>query len=527
MNCFQNCRRRGDESWAGGEKNDSSRRRLQGEWLVNAAPRICLFLFLALAAAFSVAAKDLADYRVGDVAEADLTTFVPLDVPDAVATAAQQASAMEKIPSVFRDFPHAATNQMAVEFSTVMAVVHGKFKAALQKEFSTAALAEEKISAPEFTNFVASFISANNRFPVNAALAAEWARGGSGAEMTGGLLARLFAAMHRPVCADRLPPDFFAGENFFAVPVSRPDDVPALAEVEANGRFIAASNFITVSQLRLSFRQSFSEDEQPFAAALAGFLRPVCAPDLALTEQYRRQSASQSVVMVHFNQGQVIIPRGRIVDEKTLAAITQLREKTAPQKNAAAAAAAVKKVAPAKTVPAPAPNYLGWGASGLAGIVAFYFFLKAARPRRQIPLVTQAAAMSGQPVLFAEVLDGRMQVQPPASVNELLKSAPSGLAPQFVDALKEAVVTELATQRRDLIFAQQAAAAEIADLARRLESVQAPLLERLRAYEQRIHELEAELADQSKQNRELVQLKIEMLRQQIRAESNPRPANFN
>ena len=113
--------------------------------------------------AFSVAAKDLADYRVGDVAEADLTTFVPLDVPDAVATAAQQAAAMEKIPSVFRDFPHAATNQLAVEFSTVMSVVHGKFQAALQKEFSAATLDEAKISAPEFASFFAAFSVANNR----------------------------------------------------------------------------------------------------------------------------------------------------------------------------------------------------------------------------------------------------------------------------------------------------------------------------------------------------------------------------
>ena len=493
---------------------------------MNAATRIWPLFFLALTMAFSVAAKDLADYRVGDVAEADLTTFVPLDVPDAVATAAQQAAAMEKIPSVFRDFPHAATNQLAVEFSTVMSVVHGKFQAALQKEFSAATLDEAKISAPEFASFFAAFSVANNRYPINSALAADWARGGSGAEIIGTFRARLLAAMARPVCADQLPPDFFPGENFFAVPVSRADESPSLADVEDSGRLMAATNLITVARLRIFFRESFSQDEQPLAAALAGFLRPACAPDLALTDAYRRRTASQSVVMVHFDLGQVIIPRGRIVDEKALAAIAQLREKIAVKK-AASPVAAAKKIAPEKTVPASAPNYLGWIASGLAGVVAFYFFLKAARPRRQIPLMTQAAAMSGQPILFAKVLDDRLQVQPPASVTEILKTAPPNLAPQFVDALKEAVVTELATQRRDLLFAQQAAAAEIADLARRLESVQAPLLERLRAYEQRINELEAELANQSKQNRELAQLKIEMLRQQIRSESSERPANFN
>jgi hypothetical protein len=339
--------------------------------------------------------------------------------------------------------------------------------------------------------------------------------------------------LDRPVCADQLPPDFFAGENFYAVPVASPDEVPSLADIENNGRLIAATNLLTVSQLRLLFRRSFPPAEQPFAARLAGFLRPVCAPDAALTEEFRRRAVSHSVVMAHYDAGQVVITHGRTVDAKTLAAIGQLREKTAPPKTAAPAVA-VKNVAPAKTVsatPPPktaaAPNYLGWAASALAGVIAFYFVIKAARPRRRIPLVTQAAAASGQPILFAEVLDHRMQLQPPASVTEILKTAPPNLAPKFVESLKEAVVTELATQRRDLLFAQQAAAAEIADLANRLENAQAPLLERLRAYEERITELEFELADKSKQNRELLQLKIEMLRQQIDSERTGRPANFN
>ena len=64
-------------------------------------------------------------------------------------------------------------------------------------------------------------------------------------------------------------------------------------------------------------------------------------------------------------------------------------------------------------------------------------------------------------------------------------------------------------QRRALLAAQQQAAAELTELARRLEAVQTPMLERLRAYEQRIAELEKELAEQSKENRELLKLKID------------------
>jgi len=108
-----------------------------------------------------------------------------------------------------------------------------------------------------------------------------------------------------------------------------------------------------------------------------------------------------------------------------------------------------------------------------------------------------------------------------------LNAVQTSLAPHLVDALKSAVVQELATQRRELLAAQQAAAAELTELARRLEAVQTPMLERLRAYEQRIHELEKDLADQSKENRELLKLKIDLLREKIESERSVSRLPFN
>jgi hypothetical protein len=129
-------------------------------------------------------------------------------------------------------------------------------------------------------------------------------------------------------------------------------------------------------------------------------------------------------------------------------------------------------------------------------------------------------------VIF-KALNGKTQPLPPASVNALLKTVQSSLAPHLVDALKNAVVQELAAQRCELLAAQQAASAELTELAKRLEAVQTPLLERLRAYEQRISELEKDLADQSKENRELLKLKIDLLREQIETERSASRVNFN
>lgn len=129
--------------------------------------------------------------------------------------------------------------------------------------------------------------------------------------------------------------------------------------------------------------------------------------------------------------------------------------------------------------------------------------------------------------VIAKILNGKTQPLPPPSVNSLLNSVQSSLAPHLVDALKDAVVQELAAQRRELLAAQQTASAELTQLVQRLESVQTPLLERLRAYESRISELEKDLADQSKENRELLKLKIELLKEQVETERTANRLNFN
>ncbi|HEV2696283.1 MAG TPA: hypothetical protein VG347_25585 [Verrucomicrobiae bacterium] len=129
--------------------------------------------------------------------------------------------------------------------------------------------------------------------------------------------------------------------------------------------------------------------------------------------------------------------------------------------------------------------------------------------------------------IIARVLNAKTQPLPPPSVNAILNSVQSSLAPHLVEALKDAVVQELAAQRRDLLAAQQTASAELTVLIKRLESVQTPLLERLRTYESRISELEKDLADQSKENRELLKLKIDLLKEQVETERAANRLNFN
>jgi hypothetical protein len=103
----------------------------------------------------------------------------------------------------------------------------------------------------------------------------------------------------------------------------------------------------------------------------------------------------------------------------------------------------------------------------------------------------------------------------------------ASLAPHLARALKEALVQELAIQRKELLQAQQIAAAEIAQLTHHLDELRVPIQERLRSYEMRIQELEKELAARNEENRELLKLKIDMLRRQLEVESTRNRMEFN
>ncbi len=110
---------------------------------------------------------------------------------------------------------------------------------------------------------------------------------------------------------------------------------------------------------------------------------------------------------------------------------------------------------------------------------------------------------------------------------EQLVATRDALAPLLAQAVKEAVVQELAAQRRELLRVQENAAMELVAMIRRLDSLQAPLQDRMRAYESRIQELEKELAARTEENQELLKLKIEMLRRQLETESVRNRMEFN
>ena len=200
------------------------------------------------------------------MAEVDITTPVPLDVIDPVSTALLKESEKLKTPAVFRDFSASAIGGATNDFLKGFDATHAAFNAALLTKFQKAALEEADISSPEFGNLLATFKGKN--FPVSTELETAWARGDSGSDFRNQWLAALMQAMRQPIRTGELPGDFVIGETLRLVPLSGPDEPPALESL-SRGTLAIASGLTTLPRAQAQFCDGFPQNEQPLARALA------------------------------------------------------------------------------------------------------------------------------------------------------------------------------------------------------------------------------------------------------------------
>lgn len=477
-------------------------------------------------------AKELADYHEGDVAGADVTTPVALDVIDPVATKVLKASEALKAPAVFRSFPD-ATNEMASEFLAGFAEARKNFTAAVAAEFNSPKVDEATIASEDFGYLITAFDVKYKDFPVTSDLAAEWARGSDGRDIRDKVLLLLQQQTRRPLRPDRLPDGFVIGETLRLVPVTEANEKLTLEDVE-RGKLATATSMTTVSRAQSLFRREFPADDQPFARAMAAFIRPSCVPDAGLTQSARAEAVRQIVVAEHFDAGQTIVHRGEIIDERTKVALDALNEKLIPGLLTAQIAAEKEHASEeqeqaqlARSQAIQASNAAQEAQAAAAQLrnesENAQDLAQTVHRRNERLLAGMAVFLVAMPVILWRFRgrQSKVAVSPPAVQEPPRPGMPSlqaELAPQVAQVVREAVMQELALQRRELMLAQQAATDEIVALVQRLDQLQLPMQERLRAYEAQIQKLEKELAARAEENRELLKLKIDMMRRQLEIE---------
>jgi 7TM-HD extracellular len=500
--------------------------------MMKTAHRFGLICILMLFCIPVLRAKGLAAYHVGDVAEQDIVTPVALDVIDPAATTVLTSAEAKRTPVIFRVCSD-TTNTLAKEFLTEFAEARSNFVAAVQDTFHQTTIDEKTIGSPDFGYLITAFNIKNKNFPVGTDLAATWARGNPGLETQNRLLNLLLLTMQHPIRPDDLPENFVIGETARLVPVNDPNEKLTLADAETRGGLIAESNLIALSQLRIIFCREFSsEDEQPLAHALTVLLEPNCIPDADLTQLARDRAVSRAIVAEHYEAGQLLVRQGAVIDAKTKLVLDELNEKSpdSPGQQIATQDEALSQSQPMQSTPAVAMQNQtpqntdqsvtmqnqtlkvfarnNWPIIALAisSILALFLLWRLILQRRNVSLLpARATNLPAQNVVVSQ----------------------ADLAPQLARVVREAVVQELAVQRRELLVMQRIAATEIVGLVRRLDELQMTMQERVQAYEMQIQKLEQELAMRTEENHELLKLKIEMTRQQLEEERTHNRMDFN
>jgi hypothetical protein len=508
----------------------------------------------AVLACIAVHAKDISAYKVGDVAEEDIKATVPFDVVNAVATDALKSSRSMAVPAIYRNDTQ-LTNVIITKFFTAFATARSNFYRAVATAYDKASIDSITVDAPDFTYFVTAYNVENKSFPVPLELAKGWAQGNTGAEYREKWLGALLQAMNGHVRPDKLPPLFVIHKNIRVVPVNSMDETFSLAAADKHGTVIVATNIPTITHLRKVFREQFPQDEQQLAKVVANFIQPDCLPDVALTQEARDEAVRGVVVTDHFDTGQMIVARGATIDAEAKAALDVYNEKLIPgalnQQIAAEQQRADQAQQRAQAEQQQAQNEHAAAMLAQQQQQAALADREAAQKQaldeqehaaamQEQALAAQTlalkihernewlmAAVGGISVLAAAILSRLISqrrgaaVTVPARLQRLEKTpahVPTELAPYLAQTLKDAVVQGLAQQRTELLEAQKMAAQEIAGLVHRLDQLQAPMQERLRAYQDRIQELQKELAQRTEENRELLKMKIEMLRQHLESE---------
>ncbi|HLP76432.1 MAG TPA: hypothetical protein VK327_05875 [Candidatus Paceibacterota bacterium] len=484
----------------------------------------CVRLLLALTLILSGSASPVAarDYRLGETAEEDIGTPVALDVINTDATDALRERESRRVPVIYRFNPR-VIDEAEAAFHSMFARTRSNFLSAVQARFEIPILTSDDIDSNDFQRFLTQFQRRNVLFPVGANLARVWARGESDRDIESALTARLHGAMSAYIRSDAAPVDVWVGSTIRLISPAE-NETPSVRLVEERGFNIAKTNFVSIQRSKADLVDSFPAEEHSTAKFLASFIRPNCAMEADLTHELRTKRTAGLLAADHYNSGQIIVKRGQVVDQKAMAALNRLKEKNA--------VAELQQLTASSGKPPGTRGLILWIAAGAVAALVFFAALWKAAQRRARAVILPAfpAPMISSASADAPLADESWRQRALAAEQRAEKAQAvvrSGLIGHLAQWMANKMTQKMISQREQLLDTHDRAASEVAELEARLEKVQAPLQERLEAYEHRIADLEQELTVKGEENRELIRAKIQVIRKQLEIERERNRTGFN
>jgi hypothetical protein len=378
------------------------------------------------------------------------------------------------------------------------------------RQLDSTALASEK-----FSQLIVSFQKKNALFPVTTDLARIWAGGQSDEAFEVPLGAALRDEMKLFIRATNAVPE--GAKVGGTVRVVSYGDNETLTEqlVARHGTNHSKTDFISFQRARTDLQNSFPPEQRAAARNLVSFLKPNCFVESELTIAMRAKRAEGISATDNYTPGQTIAKRGQLIDQKIMAAIDALKEKTAAvQLRQFAASASATPALPRKK------NF--WLIGGAAGVLLLLGTSIGLWLRRKSPGPLLPARMDDALEPTAPGASDKNWQQRALAAERRAEKAQAvirqGLIAHLARWMSDTLVQKLLLQRAHLIEAQQKAVTDVDKLGQRLDTIHSRMQDRLVVYEQRISELEKELDTKDEINRELIQAEIQNIKRQMDAE---------
>lgn len=446
------------------------------------------------------------DYKLGDVADVEVITPVPLTVLNPDATEALKQKVTQQVQFIVLQHT-ALLAETEKELKDRMAAVRLTFMTALQRE---------DMDAPPYTRVIREVSGKGPKDFPYAQFAPHWVRGQSGDEVTEQLLKPIREVMAQPIVKSKTETPLPTNQTVRVVPVKTLTPPPGVKELEGAGTLVSSGRVLSVWRAKQLVETGFPPGQENMGKFAAAFVQVNAFPDSALTELVRAHRAEGVAVNDTYEAAAVIVKKGQTIDRKALSVLAAMREKSM-------IGTLQVKLEQEQTVAGQIKQQTVWIAASLGGvcvILAFVLWRLRARPASTLsPILINHQGLDG--------IDPR--ALPSGSSEDAWRAralAAEGKAERAHEAIRsgvlgwmrEKVVGTLFRQRDELLSAQQKAEIEIRELEQRLEELHAPLQERISAYEQRIEELEKDLAEKGQVNRELIGARINVTKQHLRVE---------
>jgi hypothetical protein len=445
------------------------------------------------------------EYKLGDVAEADIVTPVALNVMNPEATEALKQKVAQEIRFVVKFAPQALT-EAETELREALVNARRLFMTNVQQ----ADVESQNFSriSRELGKSVAPDLPFDKFGPL-------WTKGQNDAALIESLLTPLREVMIQPIINNKTDTPLPTNQPVRLVSVKNLNDAPTARELDATGQLIQAGKVLSLWRAKRLVETYFPSGQESLGRFAAGFVRINGIPDPASTELLRLKRMDGVTVNDSYEPAQVIVKKGQTIDRKALGALAAMREKSM-------IGTLQSKLEQEQTVAVQIKAQTKWIGAGL-GVVCLALLLillrLRSRPSTALVAVGPNAALPGAERNALPFGDGEDSWRSRALVAEgKAERAQQAIRSGVLGWMREKIVRTLFHQRAELLDAQQKAEAEMRELEQRLEQLHAPLQERITAYEKRIEELEKDLAAKGEENRELIGARINVARQHLSME---------